>query len=320
MKSRSEIVEQIHLRAQTAVRLYKKCEADLIEIFESADKFRVHIALGYSSLFNYATSALGLSEEVAYTFINVARKVREVPELKTKIREQKISVSKARRITAVLTKENQKHWLELAEQLPKRKLEKMVAAENPRAAVIEKTTYISSDIVQLQVAVSEKLILKIRRAQDVLSQKKRRPVSLEETMAAMTETFLAKHDPHELAQRQAAKGKLKPELCPGTVGALALGAEKIETPELSKVERNRGGSRPTHRSPISASIRHRLHIKFNSQCAHVSKNGERCGQKRFLDIHHVTPVAAGGGNDLDNLQLLCRSHHRYCHDQELEWA
>lgn len=151
MQSRSKIVEQIHLRAQTAVRLYKKCEIDLIEILEEAEKFRVHIALGHSSLHHYATAGLGVSDEVAYIFINVARKSAAVPELKIKIREGKISVTKARRISAVLTPENQAHWLELATTLSKRELEKKVAAENPRTAIAEKTTYVSADILQLQL-------------------------------------------------------------------------------------------------------------------------------------------------------------------------
>ena len=44
-------------------------------------------------------------------------------------------------------------------------------------------------------------------------------------------------------------------------------------------------------------------------CAHPG-----CGRTRFLHAHHVTPWAAGGHTDLDNLVLLCGEHHRHLHD------
>jgi HNH endonuclease len=44
-------------------------------------------------------------------------------------------------------------------------------------------------------------------------------------------------------------------------------------------------------------------------CAHPG-----CGRTRFLHAHHVTPWAAGGRTDLDNLVLLCGEHHRHLHD------
>lgn len=43
-------------------------------------------------------------------------------------------------------------------------------------------------------------------------------------------------------------------------------------------------------------------------CAHPG-----CDRTRFLHAHHVTPWAAGGRTDLDNLVLLCGEHHRHLH-------
>jgi len=39
-----------------------------------------------------------------------------------------------------------------------------------------------------------------------------------------------------------------------------------------------------------------------------------CGyDKQGLQIHHITPVAAGGSDEFDNLILLCRNHHTEFH-------
>jgi len=38
-----------------------------------------------------------------------------------------------------------------------------------------------------------------------------------------------------------------------------------------------------------------------------------CGQRRFVDAHHVVEWTDGGRTDLANLALLCRHHHRLVH-------
>jgi hypothetical protein len=39
-----------------------------------------------------------------------------------------------------------------------------------------------------------------------------------------------------------------------------------------------------------------------------------CHAQRFLHAHHVVPWEAGGPTDLDNLMLLCPTHHRLFHE------
>jgi hypothetical protein len=41
----------------------------------------------------------------------------------------------------------------------------------------------------------------------------------------------------------------------------------------------------------------------------VNGTGEKCGSKYALQIDHVVPVALGGNDDVENLQLLCRAHN-----------
>ena len=39
-----------------------------------------------------------------------------------------------------------------------------------------------------------------------------------------------------------------------------------------------------------------------------------CGQRHFVDAHHIVHWADGGETSLDNLMLLCRHHHRELHE------
>ncbi len=43
-----------------------------------------------------------------------------------------------------------------------------------------------------------------------------------------------------------------------------------------------------------------------------------CRHTRFLEIHHRQPVAAGGGDDLANLVVLCSACHRRLHEHEAQ--
>lgn len=38
-----------------------------------------------------------------------------------------------------------------------------------------------------------------------------------------------------------------------------------------------------------------------------------CGAAGPLEVHHITPRSQGGSHRLDNLQTLCRYHHRLKH-------
>ncbi|MDE0227948.1 MAG: HNH endonuclease, partial [Spirochaetaceae bacterium] len=41
--------------------------------------------------------------------------------------------------------------------------------------------------------------------------------------------------------------------------------------------------------------------------------GRRCNSSHLLQIHHLLPVAEGGGPEPENLALACLAHHRMCH-------
>ncbi|MGE3759667.1 MAG: HNH endonuclease signature motif containing protein, partial [Pseudobdellovibrionaceae bacterium] len=67
------------------------------------------------------------------------------------------------------------------------------------------------------------------------------------------------------------------------------------------------------RKPLKAPIKHLIQLKYNSQCAHTDSNGKRCSQRRHLDVHHIIQVSQGGGDELENLTLLCSGHHKMIH-------
>ena len=61
--------------------------------------------------------------------------------------------------------------------------------------------------------------------------------------------------------------------------------------------------RPASREHLSASKRKRILLRGKGRCM-------KCGSKKNLEIDHVVPLARGGSNRLENLQLLCQRCNR----------
>jgi hypothetical protein len=216
------IFNKVDQQALKISKEFKRCESELLDIIIKVDDLKVYRKLGYPSLFQYVVKRLELSEAQAYNFINVGRKAKEVPQIREKIKNGELSVSKAKKITSVITPINQDYWLKLAQSASQKKVEREVAIANPKQAIWDQMTYVSpfdqviekvqikknTPQVKMQVGLSEKLMLKLRRAQDLVSQKKKSSVNLELTLEALVDDYIKKHDPVEKAKRQKIKGTL----------------------------------------------------------------------------------------------------------------
>lgn len=65
--------------------------------------------------------------------------------------------------------------------------------------------------------------------------------------------------------------------------------------------------RPTY---YARELDRELWIRAGSQCEFIAPvTGRRCSCKFGLQREHVIPLALGGTNDLENMQLLCRTHN-----------
>ncbi len=275
--------ELLHEKAILKAKTFHRAEVELIDVLQEVDGQKTFLHYNCTSLHEYCAKFLNLSNDVAYCFIRVARKSKEVPELKESLRRREITVSKAKRIAAVITKDNSKHWLDLAKKLSKAQLEKEIAKVAPSTATPEKVKYVSGDRLQITMGVSEPCMKNFRRVQDLVSQKNRKAASLEVSLEAALEFYLKHHDPVEKAKRNI-QGNLKPNpLGPGPV---------------------------TRRIPTQ--IRHQINLRDQGQCTHVN-DGQRCENKRWLETHHQIPFAQGGSHNLNNLKTLCWAHHRMRH-------
>lgn len=275
----------IHERALEIVGRYFNSETEVIAILQELDSGRKYIEKDCRSLFEYATKILKLSESVAFTFINVGRKAKEVPALQAAIDRHELSVPTARKITSVITPENSAGWLELAKTLTQLMLEREVARVNPKAAVREIAKYVTAERLKLELGVSEELLRKLRRIQDLESSSKNRAATLEDTLETMVELYLEKHDPIRIEKR-----------VQKNVGLRFLRTVKPKSLAL---------------------VKRQVLARDDARCTQHNKDGTRCSQTRYLHLHHVVPKEFGGRDTAENLTLLCSFHHRQFHERLL---
>jgi hypothetical protein len=199
----------IHNRALYLSKAHRKVEWQIIEVLQQVEALKIYAKFGKSSLFLYAVEVLGFSESVAYSFISVARKAKQIPELQKAIREQKLSVSKANRIVSTLNSENAKSLVGFASSNSLRDIDREVARINPRAAGKDQVKEISEDLVQVTMTLKRSTYEKLKRVSDI------HDLSLPDCLERLSEDFLEKHDPVRKAKRLA-----QPELCSHRVGEL----------------------------------------------------------------------------------------------------
>jgi 5-methylcytosine-specific restriction endonuclease McrA len=94
--------------------------------------------------------------------------------------------------------------------------------------------------------------------------------------------------------------------------ALTLLVEALQRRKFAATQRpRRSAGQSADSRNIPAEVRRGAVARDNGRCGFVAASGQRCGERRFLEFHHVIPYAAGGQPTLENIQLRCRAHNGY---------
>lgn len=193
--------QELDNRARELGRNYLRTEGELLLVLMEMRRKRVFAELNFSGIFEYCEKVLQFSRAQCFYFKSVAEKSEEVPEIIEAIIQGELTLSQARRIVPVVSKDNSKHWIDQARNLSQVELERKVSESNPHKHVKEKIRPIAIDTSELRVAVDRETERNLRALQDILSQKLRRAATLQETMAWMSKVCREKFDPIEKAKR-----------------------------------------------------------------------------------------------------------------------
>ena len=164
---------------------------------------------------------------------------------------------------------------------------------------------------------------KIKKAKALLESKQKKPLSMIECFLIMSDMVEEKLDPLKRAERSQ-KRQLKREI-KNTKRYKSKESKRSQSPkenqeskksnvkqvEIKNLTEHNQSHLPnrssSNRPPLSAALKHQIFLKYRGKC-------NRCQSATYLEIHHQTPRYKGGGNELENLELLCsfchKRHHR----------
>ena len=283
---------------------FARCErndvASLIAHIAEFDERKLHLALGYSSVFVYCCEVLKLSTGEAYRRIEVARHARKYPMILDKLAAGSLNLTTVDLIAPQLSPTNYHEVLEEASGKSKREVQIQVAARapisvsdgislplsaltstspppaapppKPRLVVIP----LSADSFEVRFEMHSATLDKLKKTQDLMRH------------------AIRDGDPGEIVDR-----------------ALTLLLKEVERKRCGKTDRPRAG-RPARPGSdyIPAEIQRAVWERDGGRCAFIGKTGRRCNDTSCLQYHHVIPRAKGGPTTVENLQLRADGYPR----------
>jgi hypothetical protein len=293
----------------------RRATAALIRSLMELDARRLYLGEGCSSLFTYCTQVLHLAEGAAYNRIEAARAAQRFPLIVDALADGSLTLTAVRLLAPHLTPENHRGVLTTAQYKRKADIERLVASLHPKPAVpvvIRKLpeprraatdAALSAPVVPVVPAVTQAAAAPAPRP--TLT-----PLAPERYKVQLT----ISRDTHDKLRRvQALARHTIPTGDPAEIfdRALTLLLEDLERRRCAATSSPRAAQAATEGSRhIPAVVRREVWRRDGGRCAFMGRNG-RCGERGFLEFHHVQPYAAGGPATSANIQLRCRAHNAY---------
>jgi hypothetical protein len=137
MNTRPAVLDDAALRLQTRALVVKQCEttAELLAVLAEVDLRRAYADWGHPSMHSFCTDELGMSDDVAYNSVNVARCSRVFPVILDELKAGRLHLSGLRMLSPHLTQENHLEVLAEARGKTKAQLDLLIARLAPRPPV-----------------------------------------------------------------------------------------------------------------------------------------------------------------------------------------
>ena len=287
------------------------------------DARRLYEPAGFPSLFQYCRAVLRLSEDAVYNRIQSARAARRFPAIVDMLRARTLSPTTARLLARRLTPENHQDLLCAASGLGKEEVEELLAARFPEPDVKPSVRLLpmppGSPVVSAAAPMPSSIAAEATpMAGDgiphaapatVPSRSTVRPIAAERYEVRFTATA-------ELREKLRLAQDLLGHAVPS--GEMAQVVDRALTVLIDQLVRRKFAATPHPRQcrgqakegdNIPADVRRTVYVKDGGRCSFVSSDGRRCGERRFIEFHHVIPRAAGGKATVENIQLRCRAHN-----------
>lgn len=122
-------------RIQKLTRHERRVTLAVLLHFNEIARRKLHLKLGYASLFSYCTEGLGYSSSAAARRIRTARCVARFPEVYALLEANEVNLTTIAMVTHILTPGNKADLLTRIRRKSQREVKAIVAKYNPQAAI-----------------------------------------------------------------------------------------------------------------------------------------------------------------------------------------
>jgi hypothetical protein len=300
---------------------YRRVESSFIAHIAEVDPRRLFARYACPSMFVYCLNVLHLSEGETNLRIAVARAAREHPVLLEMLADGRLHLSGIARLAPVLTPGNRDVLLRRAVHKSKRQIEEIVAEVDPRPdapSVIRKLPERPTAPPEPAEGVELVPDSPLRFVPDADPCPSRAPLPVFEPLSPARYKVQFTAGPELRDDLERLRALLRTEVPHGDLAAIVGKAvrelrQRLEARRFAHTKSpRRGRSRATTSSRyLAAEVRRAVYQRDGGRCRFVDAQGRRCPERHRLEYHHQHPYGRGGGNELDNICLMCHTHNRY---------
>ena len=308
-------------RVATLAGQERGATAALIAHLAEVEARGLHLAAGYGSMFTYCCEALKLSEHAAYHRIEAARAVRRFPVVLDHLVEGALNLTTVKLLARHLTEANHLVVLESARGLSRSAVESLVAglAPEPDVPVTLRKLPTPSPAARSAAPLLPPRVPEARDLPVAFDRSPATPATTGKIHALAPERFRLQLTigSDTLGKLRRAKDLLRHAIPSGDEAqiidrALTLLLADVERKKLGATRRPRrsGGTAAETRS-IPAEVKRAVAARDQGRCVFLGTSGRLCGERAFLEFHHVRPFVEGGPATIENIELRCRRHNAY---------
>lgn len=277
---------------------------------------RLELRSGYSSMFDFCTDRLRLSEGEAFRRLLGARLARQFPVIYELLESGALHLTALELLRHYLTPDNHAELLEAARFKKKAEIQELIACRFPKPdepstirKVPERRAAETEAPEQSNVTTTLQLESPPRTASSSRTESELAPLSAGRYRVRFTAGQELK-DKLERALGLMSHANPSFDLAVVVERAVDLLLDKLERTKLGKADHPRK-SRGAKHGAITRAARREVTERDGERCAWVDeKTGRRCKATRFLELDHVQAKARGGSGEPTNIRKLCHRHNR----------
>jgi hypothetical protein len=338
MSTRAERAAWLHAALTARLAELRQAERSALLHFATIHREQLYRELGYASIHAYGREGLGFSERKLSAFVRLSEALEQLPATRAAVAAGALPWTKARELIAVATPATEDRWLAEAGSTSRRELERKVRAARARPAARRQAaagqpalslapTPAETARAELEAATPLRLTLSFTAEQyarwEALIESLRK-AGHSQPREELLLAALADLDPEGRAEAAGTRPRGRAAASPFQVilrrcpdcGTTMQVTSRGEQP-LSRATAERAACDADELAPggelqrsVTPALRRRILARDGHRCRVLG-----CGGTRFLEVHHLKPRAAGGGQEAANLVTLCARCHQLLHER-----